>query len=158
MSLGSLVWHHYVRHQPLTVIPAKANADIALGHVKSQMLSSPGRIQIYHYKRKTKNLLSLYIYTAVLLLLPPKKFAIRPKFGLSSDAQLRLVDWLVCYCKAVIQLARCLMKCRVGGMGEAEGALGFEMEVKLTFRSESKVWDHQIWVVLDYQNKSNIWV
>ena len=28
------------------------------------------------------------IYTVVLLLLPPKKFAIRPKFGLSSDAPL----------------------------------------------------------------------
>ena len=67
------------------------------------------------------------IYTVVLLLLPPKKFAIRPKFGLSSDAPLfsiGFVDWLVCYCKAVIQLARCLMKCRTCGTGEGKGALG----------------------------------
>ena len=62
----------------------------------------------------------------VLLLLPPKKFAIRPKFGLSSDAPLfsiGFVDWLVCYCKAVIQLARCLMMCRTGGTGEGKGGI-----------------------------------
>ena len=29
MSLGSLVWRHYVQQQPLTVLPAKAKADFA---------------------------------------------------------------------------------------------------------------------------------
>ena len=29
MSSGSLVWRHYVRQQPLTVVLAKAKADIA---------------------------------------------------------------------------------------------------------------------------------
>ena len=31
-SLGLLEWHHYVRQQPPTVVPAKAKADIANAH------------------------------------------------------------------------------------------------------------------------------
>ena len=39
MSLGSLLWRHYVWQQPSTFIPAKAKADIAHARLQSQSLS-----------------------------------------------------------------------------------------------------------------------